>query len=53
LREVQVGKDTGIEVEVLSGLSGDDQVVLRPSGGLADGMKVAGIATAAQAAKTN
>ena len=36
LRQVQVGKDTGIEVEILSGLSPDEQVVLRPSGSLAE-----------------
>jgi multidrug efflux pump subunit AcrA (membrane-fusion protein) len=53
LRQIQVGKDTGIVVEILSGLSADDHVVLRPSGSLADGMKVAGIAAVAQAAKTN
>jgi HlyD family secretion protein len=53
LRQVQVGKDTGIEVEILSGLSPEDQIVLRPSGSLTDGMKVASIAAVAQAAKTN
>jgi HlyD family secretion protein len=52
LRQVEVGKDTGIEVEVLSGVSPDEQVVLRPSGSLADGMKVAGTLKAA-AAKTH
>jgi multidrug efflux pump subunit AcrA (membrane-fusion protein) len=47
LRQVEVGKDTGIEVEVLSGISPDDLIVLRPSGSLADGMKVAGTLKAA------
>jgi multidrug efflux pump subunit AcrA (membrane-fusion protein) len=40
LRKVTVGKDTGIEVEVLSGLGGDEPVVMRPPGGLADGTPV-------------
>lgn len=53
LRQVQVGKDTGIEVEILSGLSPEDQVVLRPSGSLSDGMKVASVAAVATTAKAH
>jgi HlyD family secretion protein len=50
LRKVQVGRDTGIQVEILSGLVTNDAVVLRPSGGLTDGAEVAsGASGAAQA----
>ena len=50
LREVKIGRDTGVEVEVLSGVSTSDQVVLRPPGGLLDGTKVASRASAVAAA---
>jgi HlyD family secretion protein len=43
LRKVTVGRDTGIEVEVLSGLSAEESVVTRPPSGLTDGTPVAGI----------
>ena len=49
LRKVQIGRDTGVQVEVLSGLNTDDNVILRPSGGLVDGAEVANSATAAPA----
>jgi RND family efflux transporter MFP subunit len=39
-RQVQVGKDNGIEVEILSGLSADDLVILHPPSELVDGSKV-------------
>jgi multidrug efflux pump subunit AcrA (membrane-fusion protein) len=41
LRDIQVGKDTGKTVEVFSGLSEADEVIVRPPGGLADGAEVA------------
>jgi len=40
LRKVIVGRDTGIEVEVLSGLAAEEPVILRPSGGMVDGTAV-------------
>jgi multidrug efflux pump subunit AcrA (membrane-fusion protein) len=40
LRQVRVGKDSGLSVEVLSGLSEADEVVVRPPGGLVDGAEV-------------
>lgn len=40
LKEVQVGKDSGIQVEVVSGLTEADAVVVRPAGGLAEGAEV-------------
>jgi multidrug efflux pump subunit AcrA (membrane-fusion protein) len=40
LRQVQVGKDSGVLVEVLSGLSEAEEVVVRPPGGLVDGAEV-------------
>lgn len=43
LRKVTVGRDTGIEVEVLSGLGEDEPVIARPPSGLNDGTVVAGI----------
>jgi HlyD family secretion protein len=53
LREVLIGNDTGVSLEILSGLSPSDEVVLRPSGGLSDGTKVASTAAPAVAAKTH
>ena len=47
LRKVKVGRDTGIEAEVLSGLATGDAVIVRPPGGLADG---AAVVTAAKIA---
>jgi RND family efflux transporter MFP subunit len=49
LRKVKVGRDTGIEAEVLSGLTTGDAVIMRPPGGLADGAAV--VAAAKIAAK--
>jgi RND family efflux transporter MFP subunit len=40
LREVLVGMDNGIDVEVLSGVNADDRVVLDPPSDLDDEMKV-------------
>jgi RND family efflux transporter MFP subunit len=40
LRKVQLGRDTGVQVEVLTGLSTSDSVILRPAGGLAEGAEV-------------
>lgn len=45
-REVQIGKDTGVRVEVTSGLSTTDQVVLRPPVTLADGAAVRAVPAA-------
>ena len=45
LRKVQVGRDTGTQVEILAGIATTDAVVLRPAGGLADGAEVATAAT--------
>lgn len=41
LRMVQIGPDNGIEAQVLDGLSEGARVVLYPSSGLVDGMRVA------------
>jgi len=41
LKKIQVGRDTGMHVEVLSGLSTADAVILRPPGSLLDGAEVA------------
>jgi RND family efflux transporter MFP subunit len=43
LRQVEVGRDTGIEVEILKGISPQDFVIVRPPGNLADGAKVASV----------
>jgi len=48
-RKVQIGRDTGAQVEVLSGLSTTDSVIVRPAGGLADGAEVATSAGTASA----
>jgi RND family efflux transporter MFP subunit len=40
LRQVLIGKDNGIEVEILSGLRPDEMVILHPSAELTDGSKV-------------
>jgi HlyD family secretion protein len=40
LRPVNVGKDTGIYVEVLSGLTTADEVIVQPPAGLTDGTVV-------------
>jgi HlyD family secretion protein len=40
LRQILIGKDNGIEVEILSGVSPDETVILHPSSELADGSKV-------------
>ena len=51
LKQIQVGKDTGIEVEVLAGIS--TVPVLRPQGSLADGAKVAIMASPTSTAKAH
>ncbi|MGC3967754.1 MAG: efflux RND transporter periplasmic adaptor subunit [Pirellulales bacterium] len=40
LTQVAIGKDTGTEVEVITGLTAENQVVLSPSGALTDGTPV-------------
>ena len=47
LRQVQVGKDNGVNLEVLAGLTPDDPLILHPPSGLADGAKVAVVAPVA------
>jgi HlyD family secretion protein len=47
LRKVRIGRDTGAQVEILSGVGADERVVLRPPAGLADGAEVAATALAA------
>jgi multidrug efflux pump subunit AcrA (membrane-fusion protein) len=39
-KTVQVGMDNGRDVEILQGLSPDDQVVVRYNGSIADGLAV-------------
>lgn len=39
-RQVRIGRDTGVQVEILSGISETDEVVFRPAGGLADGARI-------------
>lgn len=41
LRAIEVGPNNGIEAQVTSGLAQDDRVILYPSSGLSEGMKVA------------
>jgi RND family efflux transporter MFP subunit len=41
LKPIHVGKDTGIQVEVLSGVKVTDEVIVQPPAGLADGTTVA------------
>lgn len=40
LKAIEIGRDTGVELEVLAGLSADDQVVARPANGLSEGIEV-------------
>ena len=40
LKQVEVGHDDGIQVEILSGLAEDDQVIVRPGGNLTNGTPV-------------
>jgi HlyD family secretion protein len=47
LRKIVVGRDTGVDVEVLSGLAADEAVVVRPPGGLSDGAAVTAISKVA------
>lgn len=47
LKKVKLGRDTGVQVEILSGLGTSDAVILRPAGGLADGAEVAAAAAPA------
>jgi len=46
-RQVQVGTDNGIQVEILSGLTVSDTVIVHPPGGLTDGSKVAVVTSVA------
>jgi RND family efflux transporter MFP subunit len=39
-RKIQVGRDTGLEVEALSGLSPEDEVIAQPTGAISEGMTV-------------
>ncbi len=41
LRKIELGRNNGTEAQVLDGLTEGDQVILFPSSGLADGMRVA------------
>lgn len=41
LREVRIGRNNGIEAQVLGGLEAGEEVVLYPSAGLIDGTKIA------------
>lgn len=41
LRSIEVGRNNGSEAEVLNGLSEGDEVILFPSSGLSDGIRVA------------
>jgi HlyD family secretion protein len=41
LRAIEVGPNNGIQAQVTSGLAQDDRVILYPSSGLSEGMKVA------------
>jgi RND family efflux transporter MFP subunit len=50
LRKIEVGRDTGKEVEVLSGLGVGDAVIMRPPGSLLDGAEVATSTPAAKVA---
>lgn len=53
LQPVEVGKDSGIVVEVLSGITEADRIVVRPPGGLVDGAEVlTAAAVSAQASST-
>ncbi len=40
LREIEIGKNNGIQAQVVSGLSEGERVILYPSSGLSDGMRV-------------
>jgi hypothetical protein len=40
LKQVSVGRDLGTEIEVLTGLTGDEAVVLNPSDSLTQGQPV-------------
>jgi RND family efflux transporter MFP subunit len=39
-KEIGIGRDTGLDTEVLSGLSSFDKVVMRPANGITEGMEV-------------
>jgi HlyD family secretion protein len=41
LRTIEIGPNNGIEARVMTGLSERDQVILYPSSGLSEGMRVA------------
>jgi HlyD family secretion protein len=43
LRQVEVGRDTGIEVEILKGIGTQEFVIVRPPGNLVDGAKVTSV----------
>jgi hypothetical protein len=40
LRQVQVGRDFGRTIEILSGVTSTDRVIVNPPGSLANGMVV-------------
>jgi hypothetical protein len=40
IREVQIGKDLGAQLEIVKGLSPTDQLVVNPSDSLNDGIQV-------------
>lgn len=40
LKSIEIGRDTGVETEVVAGLAEEDQVVVRPANGLSEGLLV-------------
>ncbi len=52
LTHVKVGKDTGVYVEVLAGLTTADEVIVQPPAGLSDGTVVTASPAQAVAEKT-
>jgi HlyD family secretion protein len=50
-RAIRIGSDNGLRMEILEGLSPDDEVVQRPSGALTDGAAVEVISRSASAEK--
>jgi hypothetical protein len=40
LKEVQIGRDYGSDIEIIHGLTADDNVILSPPDSLADGVSV-------------
>jgi len=53
MKPVKLGRDFGMEVEVVSGLGADDNVVLNPPDSIADGQTVRATAAPAESQKPN